>query len=249
MLFIILYQVYALLSFNIESNSHEVYATSKNIPTSTYKSQNSNYDLKDINNQPFYIHYDYVDIENLKKISKIVFRTLMYDSSVIEIMYSFFNVSKPINSNVMKKLERKFQKDVTLFLLNIRPRRKSRNLNSFIQTLAYNSYKLIYHLSRNYKINTSTDRTILMYSIRNNIKLKVKTEFQREIEKLFDDDVLFEVFENQKMFLEGFVNSSSKYNTTQNVVTAKVPLSYKKNEITDKFKRQKVLSNNFIRFG
>ncbi|WUR03928.1 uncharacterized protein VNE69_06241 [Vairimorpha necatrix] len=146
------------------------------------------------------IQYDDIDINKLSVVSNIVFKILMYDSLVDEIRNSFFYVEKTINIKQMKNLKRKFQLNVILFLIKTKPKLRLREINKFIQALAFNSYKLIYHLSSSYILEKKVDMAILEYSLRNNIELKVNIECEEKITQVFKENLYNEIYNNKKSF-------------------------------------------------
>ncbi|WUR03166.1 uncharacterized protein VNE69_03375 [Vairimorpha necatrix] len=128
-------------------------------------------------------------------------------------MNLIFKVSRNIHFDEIGKLEKEFQLNVILFLFSYKPDFNKAEISKFIQSLAYNSYKLIYYLSQTYTIKNNIDKAILKLSIKNNIELKVSTKCKEKIIQLFKNKSFYEIISNKKSYYEIYAtNDDSNIN-------------------------------------
>ncbi|WUR02776.1 uncharacterized protein VNE69_02295 [Vairimorpha necatrix] len=226
MLFVVINQIITSGQLENDSNSHEVYATAKNMTIFFEENINRSKCLKHIIKNANIIRYDSIDIDKLSKVSHIVFKILMHDTSVNETLNTVFEIKNYIENVEMKQYEKKFQLEVVLFLISRKNKLKLRKINKFFQALAFRSYKLIYYLSLYYKIENKADEAILKYSLRNNIEMKINTECTEKIIQVFKNDILGEIFSNKKVFYESSVDETNNLMNHDNFSSNDIPLSF-----------------------
>ncbi|WUR04451.1 uncharacterized protein VNE69_09006 [Vairimorpha necatrix] len=230
MLFVIIPQINSLNNLESFINSREVNSNDTNTLYFYDERQNKMKCLKNIIKNADIIRSDSIDLHKLSKISNIVFQILMYDSSVNEILHSVFKVQKNLDNEEMKNLERKFELNVILFLISRNHKIKSREVNKFIQALAFGSYKLIYYLSLTYKIKNKADKVILKYSLRNNIELKIDLECNEKITQVFNGNVVNETIKNKILFYKSELDEKNYLTTTENYISDHATILFEPNE-------------------